>query len=84
VARVSLKKDKELIALGRAIGEIRKEKGLTQEELAERVKLHESYISFIESGRRNPTWGTVLRISRGLEVPLIELVQRAEAPKRKR
>jgi len=84
VSALSLDQDKALIALGRAIGELRREKGMTQEELSERVKLHESYISFIESGRRNPTWGTVLRISRGLDVPMIELVQRAEAPKRKR
>jgi transcriptional regulator with XRE-family HTH domain len=84
LASVSLKKDKELIALGRAISELRREKGMTQEELSERVKLHESYISFIEGGRRNPSWITVLRISRGLKVPLLELVQRAEAARRKR
>ena len=36
--------------MGRAIGELRREKGMTQEELSQRVKLHESYISFIESG----------------------------------
>lgn len=81
---LSLDQDKALAALGRAISELRREKELTQEELSERVGLHESYISVIESGRRNPTWGTVLRISRGLGVPMIELVQRAEAPKRKR
>jgi transcriptional regulator with XRE-family HTH domain len=75
--------EKALVALGRAISELRREKGLTQEELAQRVELHESYISFIESGRRNPTWGTVLRISRGLEVPMSELVQRATKLERK-
>lgn len=56
---------------------------MTQEELAQRVELHVSYVSLIESGRRNPTWGTVLRISDGLEVPLTELAQTAAAPKRK-
>lgn len=81
---LSLDQDKALIALGEAISELRKEKGLTQEELAERVNFHESYISVIESGRRNPTWVTVLKLSYGLGMPLIELVQRAEQRGRKR
>jgi transcriptional regulator with XRE-family HTH domain len=70
--------DKSLVALGRAINSIRKEKGLRQEDLAERASLHESYISVLESGQRNPTWSAVRRISDGLEVPLSELARRAE------
>ncbi|MGN6257071.1 MAG: helix-turn-helix domain-containing protein [Solirubrobacterales bacterium] len=73
-----------MIALGKAISELRKEQGLRQEDLARRVDLHESYISFIESGRRNPTWLTILKISQGLETAPADLVQRAEGPKRKR
>lgn len=80
---LSLDQRKALAALGRAINELRNEKGMTQEELARRVDLHESYISVIESGRRNPTWITVLRISHGLGTPLAELAQRAEALERK-
>jgi transcriptional regulator with XRE-family HTH domain len=70
--------DAALIALGRAINAIRKERGLRQEDLAERASLHESYISVLESGQRNPTWSAVRRISDGLEVPLSELARRAE------
>ena len=69
--------------MGRAINELRKEKGLTQEELAQRADIHESYISVLESGRRNPTWGTVRRISVGLGISLFELVQRADQLERK-
>jgi transcriptional regulator with XRE-family HTH domain len=75
--------DKTLIALGQAIRELRKEKGLTQEELAQQADLHESYISVIESGQRNPTWSTLRSISRGLGVPLFELIQRADELERK-
>lgn len=71
------------MGLGRAINEARKKKGMTQEELALQVELHETYISLIESGRRNPTWGVVRRISRALEVPLPDLVERAEELARK-
>jgi transcriptional regulator with XRE-family HTH domain len=67
-----------LAALGRAVKEIRKEKEVTQEELSRRTELHESYISIIESGQRNPKWSAVRRISYGLEVPLAELARRAE------
>ena len=79
----SLKQDKGLIALGRAVNELRKEKGLTQEELAERGNLHESYISVIEGGQRNPTWATLRGISHGLGVSLAELIHRADELERK-
>lgn len=75
--------DEALVALGRAINAIRKEKGLRQEDLAERAGLHESYISVLESGQRNPTWSAVRRISAGLEVPLSDLARRAEEFERK-
>jgi transcriptional regulator with XRE-family HTH domain len=75
--------DETLIALGQAIKELRKEKELTQEELAQRADLHESYISVIEGGQRNPTWATLRSISRGLGLSLFELIQRAEQLERK-
>jgi transcriptional regulator with XRE-family HTH domain len=70
--------EKALIALGEAIREARMEAVLTQEELALRAGIHEAYVSFLESGRRNPTWRTVRRISDGLGLPLSELARRAE------
>jgi transcriptional regulator with XRE-family HTH domain len=75
--------EKALIALGRAIKEVRRERELTQEELSQRTGLHESYISVLESGRRHPRWGAVRRISIGLEMPLSELARRAEELERK-
>ncbi|MGN6256973.1 MAG: helix-turn-helix domain-containing protein [Solirubrobacterales bacterium] len=68
-------------ALGRVIAEIRKEKGLKQEQLAEKAGLHETYISHIESGNRNPPWPTVVKISRALGVSIAELGDRAEGRK---
>ena len=70
--------ERALIALGRAIHEARRAKNLTQEELALRTNLHETYIGVIERGRRNPTWGVVRRISIALGLPLPELARRAE------
>lgn len=59
--------------LGFKISEIRKTKGLTQEELAERAALTLSYISKIETGRRNPTTTTLYKISLGLDVEIHQL-----------
>ncbi len=70
--------DESLRALGRVVGRVRKEKGLTQDELARRAGLHEAEIGRIESGRRNPTWGAIRAISYGLDLPLPELIRRVE------
>jgi transcriptional regulator with XRE-family HTH domain len=70
--------ERALIALGRAIHEARRAKNLTQEELALRTDLHETYISIIERGRRNPTWGVVRRISHAIGISLVDLARRAE------
>jgi transcriptional regulator with XRE-family HTH domain len=54
------------------------ERGLTQELLGERTEIHPTWISHIESGRINPTFGNVVRISKGMEMELSELIARAE------
>jgi transcriptional regulator with XRE-family HTH domain len=64
--------------LGRAIRTLRKDSNLSQETLGERAEIHPTWISHIESGRINPTWGNVRRIARGLRVPLAQLAELAE------
>jgi len=59
--------------LGRRIKALRKQAGLTQEGLAERVGLNPKYISGIERGRENPTLDTLLRLARELGAPPVEL-----------
>ena len=54
--------------LGRAIKELRIEAALSQEELGHRAGIHPTWISHIESGRNNPAWGSVRRISAALGV----------------
>jgi XRE family transcriptional regulator, regulator of sulfur utilization len=65
-------------ALGKAIRQLRKERGLSQEELGHMAEIHPTWISHIESGRTNPAWGTVRRIAVVLEVRLSEVVLLAE------
>ena len=53
---------------------IRKEKGLTQEALAEKSGLSQQYISGLENGRRNPTIVTLYELANALGVSQIDLV----------
>jgi transcriptional regulator with XRE-family HTH domain len=61
--------------VGRNAARIRKEKGLTQEELAERSGLSQQYLSGLEQGRRNPTIVTLYEIANALGVSHVELVR---------
>lgn len=72
------RRDDPQIGLAKAIRKLRTDGGLSQEALGERAEIHPTWISHIESGRINPTWGNVRRIARGLKVPLPRLAQLAE------
>jgi transcriptional regulator with XRE-family HTH domain len=64
--------------VGENTARIRKEKGLTQEALAEKSGLSQQYISGLENGRRNPTIVTLYEVANALGVSHIQLVQPAE------
>jgi transcriptional regulator with XRE-family HTH domain len=51
---------------------------MSQEELGQEADIHPTWISHIESGRINPTWGNVRRIAYGLKVELEELAGLSE------
>lgn len=70
--------DPALIALGRAIRDARKERGVSQEELAHRAEIDRSYMSSIERGGQNPGVMSVVRIARALGMTVTELVVEAE------
>lgn len=66
-------------ALGDVIRELRKERGLTIEGLARDAALHPTYVSGIERGRNNPSLEALRKLATVLDVPLSEIVLRAEA-----
>lgn len=72
------RRDDPQIGLGKAIRKLRQERELSQEALGNRAEIHPTWISHIESGRINPTWGNVRRIAVGLKVPLEQLAALAE------
>jgi transcriptional regulator with XRE-family HTH domain len=59
-----------LLGLGASISKRRMELGLSQEELAEKSKVHRTYISDVERGVRNISILTLERISLALDIPL--------------
>jgi transcriptional regulator with XRE-family HTH domain len=77
------RRDDPQIGLGKAIRQLRTEGRLSQETLGHRAEIHPTWISHIESGRINPTWGNVRRIANGLKVPLSQLAALAEDLERK-
>ena len=58
---------------GDRVRELRLSKGLSQEELAFRVKIHRTYIGGIERGERNPSLKNIVAIANALGVTLSEL-----------
>jgi transcriptional regulator with XRE-family HTH domain len=54
------------IRFGKAVRRFRLEKRWTQEDLAERAKLHPTYIGGIERGERNVSLDNIVRIARAL------------------
>ena len=59
--------------LGKRIRRARKDKKISQEELADRVGLHYTTISRIERGISNPPVQTISKIARALKVSLSDL-----------
>lgn len=58
---------------GENIRKIRKEKGLSQEELAFKANLHRTYIGMIERAEKNITLINIEKIANALEVNIKEL-----------
>jgi len=67
-------KNKILITFGEKVREIRKEKGLSQEELAHKADLHRTYIGMIERAEKNITLINIEKIANALNIDIKELL----------
>jgi transcriptional regulator with XRE-family HTH domain len=59
--------------LGKRIRELRKQKGLSQEELGWKSDLHFTYIGAVERGEKNCSIITLEKIAKGLEININDL-----------
>lgn len=69
-------------ALGRAVEELRKQAGLTQEALADRMRTEPTNVGKLERGVANPTFVSLLSVARGLEIELSEVFERFDRIRR--
>lgn len=61
--------------VGRNFARLRRDKGLTQEDLEARSGFSQQYLSGLERGQRNPTIITLFELSQALGVSHVELVK---------
>ena len=71
--RKARNRDAELF--GALVRQLRTDRGLTQEALAERTELSVSYIGFIERGENVPTLTIVLNLADALKVDAADLIR---------
>lgn len=70
--------ERVLIGLGRALRAIRRDRGLSQEELSLETGVHRNYIGGIERGEHSPSVVGVAQLADALEIELGELFALAE------
>lgn len=64
--------------VGQNFARLRREKGLTQEQIEERSGFSQQYLSGLERGKRNPTIITLYELSQALGVNHVQLLEPPE------
>lgn len=62
------------LALGEAVRYTREREGMTQEDLAAEADVHPTWISDVETGKKDLRWSSLGKIAAGLDVTVLELV----------
>jgi len=61
--------------LGARIQELRTARGLTQQEVADRIDLSQKYVSALECGQKSPSWETLVALAhKAFEITLASLM----------
>ncbi|MCL2626629.1 MAG: helix-turn-helix domain-containing protein [Cystobacterineae bacterium] len=62
-----------LLGLAKRVRVLRESMGITQDEMAARCGITIGFVSLLERGERSPSYETLWRISKALDVPISEL-----------
>ena len=66
--------DKIVEAFGLTLKDLREKAGLSQEKLAEYADLERTFVSWLETGKKQPTITTIFKISYALKITPSELL----------
>ncbi|MGD0229831.1 MAG: helix-turn-helix transcriptional regulator [Syntrophorhabdales bacterium] len=67
--------------MGKQIKTLRQARGMSQEELSEKISINSKYLSAIERGKANPTLAVLIRLADSLKVGVPDLFNYALEPK---
>jgi transcriptional regulator with XRE-family HTH domain len=65
-------------AFGTVLREVRKERGLSQEDLGFESGYHRTFVSLLERGLKSPSLQTIFELARALDIRPSELLARVE------
>ncbi len=66
------------IAFGKTLRRLRKQAGLTQEQLAFEAEMQRVYISILELGQQQPSLNTIIKLAKGLNCTASEIIALTE------
>lgn len=70
-----MKKDELLVKFGNRLRQLRIERGLSQEKLAELADVHRTYIGMLERADKNVTIKNIEKIAKGLKIEMYKLIK---------
>lgn len=65
-------------AFGQVLQQLRRKRGLSQEQLGFESGCHRTYISLLERGEKSPSLRTIFRVATALRVKPSEIIRRVE------
>lgn len=77
-------KDRVLEKFGQNLRNLRTQKDLTQEKLAELADCHSNFIRYVETGKRSPTLQKIVKIADALECDVSVLFDGVQTSKKTR
>jgi transcriptional regulator with XRE-family HTH domain len=76
--RAELTAEQDQLILGQALRALRNEAGITQEQLAGRLKVDPTFVGRLERGQRGAHWRTIRRILAALDVNVADFASAVE------
>jgi transcriptional regulator with XRE-family HTH domain len=63
-----------LVGIGLRIRAVREQRGWNQDEFAHRARVHRSYVTQLENGRKDFRISTLYRLAEALAIPVTDLL----------